>query len=125
MKRFFLSLCLLVVLALAGCGGHNTSGTFDSKDHAAVTNSLDNDDAWLEEAYEAQLVPDPLEGWNRAMFVFNDGMITYVARPVNTAYTTVTPEFFRKGIGNFFNNLLFPVRFVNNLLQGKGQQADC
>ncbi len=124
MKRplFMLTLCC-ALLFTTGCSSHQGIGAFDTTDKKATTASLDEDDELLDKAYSEQLVPDPLEGWNRAVFVFNDGFVTYVARPVNTAYTTVMPAPFRSGIGNFFHNLLFPVRFVNNLLQGKGQAA--
>jgi len=123
MNRVFLLCLFILLLGLSGCASSHGVGAFDSNDHAAIASSLDDDDSYLDEAYATQLIPDPLEGWNRAMFVFNDGIITYVARPINTAYTTVTPEAFRSGFSNFFTNLLFPVRFVNNLLQGKGTAA--
>lgn len=121
MRRY--PLLFLFLLLFGGCAHHQGIGAFDSKDHASIADSLDQDDSYLDELYEKQLIPDPLEPWNRAMFVFNDGLITYVGRPLSTAYTTVTPASFREGVGNFFNNLLFPVRFVNNLLQGKGSRA--
>lgn len=123
MKHLILPLSLLLLLGLAGCSSHQGIGAFDSRNHESIAASLDNDDDFLDKAYQTQLVPDPLEAWNRAMFVFNDGIITYVARPVNTAYAAATPQFFRDGMGNFFTNLLFPVRFINNLLQGKGHAA--
>ena len=111
------------LLLMVGCSSHHGVGAFDPKDHVAITQSLDDDDAYLDEAYATQLLPDPLESWNRAMFVFNDGLITYLVRPVSKAYVAVTPDALRSGFGNFFTNLLFPVRFVNNLLQGKGHAA--
>ena len=122
-KHTSLLLCILFLLTLAGCSGRNSGGTDINSSHAATTSSLDDDDSYLDEAYESQLVADPLEGWNRAMFVVNDKLVTFVARPLSNAYTTVTPQFFREGTNNFFTNLLFPVRFVNNLLQGKGTAA--
>lgn len=88
---------------------------------AKITNSLDNDEDYLDNV--AQVVPDPLEGWNRAVHVFNDRLLDYVARPLYTGYSYVTPSFFRTGVKNFFHNLAFPVRFTNNLLQGKGRAA--
>lgn len=122
MKRL-LVLFGLLFFVLPGCAGHPGMGAFDGSDHKAITSSLDDDDAFLDEAHATQLVPDPLEGWNRAMFAFNDGIITYVARPVSDVWVAVTPDKAREGFGNFFNNLLFPVRFANNLLQGKGKAA--
>ncbi|CAK7011817.1 MAG: hypothetical protein DELT_02116 [Desulfovibrio sp.] len=123
MKHFISLACLLLLLALPGCATNQGMGAFDASDTQATANSLDDDDLFLDEAYATQLVPDPLEGFNRAMFVFNDGVITYVAKPVSKAWVAVTPDKAREGFGNFFNNLLFPVRFVNNLLQGKGEAA--
>jgi phospholipid-binding lipoprotein MlaA len=62
---------------------------------------------------------DPLEPFNRAMFTVNETVDKAVAKPVATAYKTVTPELVRIGIGNFFDNLLVPTSVVNSLLQGK------
>ena len=66
-----------------------------------------------------ETVPDPLEPLNRAFFEFNDTLYFRVLKPVATGYKTVVPEEARVCIRNFFHNLSFPVRFVNNLLQGK------
>ena len=124
MKKVLL-IMLILALGATGCASHQSRNELNAQNHDAVVSSLDNDDddTFLDEAYETQVIPDPFEGWNRAMFVFNDGLMTYAVRPLNTAYVTVTPEPFREGVGNFFTNLLFPVRFVNNLLQGKGHAA--
>jgi len=81
----------------------------------------DDDDDFLD--FVARIIPDPLEGWNRAMFSFNDAVIEHVARPVYRGYETITPSFMRTGIKNFYHNLTFPVRFTNNLLQGRGKAA--
>lgn len=81
----------------------------------------DDDENYLEAV--GQVIPDPIEGWNRAMFTFNDAVIEYVARPAYKGYVYVTPDFMRSGIKNFFHNAAFPVRFVNNLLQGRGKAA--
>jgi phospholipid-binding lipoprotein MlaA len=63
---------------------------------------------------------DPLEGYNRAMFGFNDKADKFVMKPVATAYHTVLPSFVQTGIGNFFGNLADVWTGVNNLLEGKG-----
>ncbi|MDL2216802.1 VacJ family lipoprotein [Desulfovibrio sp. OttesenSCG-928-M14] len=92
-----------------------------SAGQAATVRSLDDDEAYLDGV--GQVIPDPLEGWNRAMFTFNDAVIEYAARPLYKGYEYVTPEFFREGLSNFFYNASFPVRFVNNLLQGRPKAA--
>ena len=68
-------------------------------------------------------IADPLEPWNRFWFGFNDIFFMYVANPLYTVYDTIVPDDVQSGLSNFLNNLLFPVRFVNALLQGKVQLA--
>jgi phospholipid-binding lipoprotein MlaA len=62
---------------------------------------------------------DPLEGFNRAMFTFNDGLDQAVLKPAATVYQNVLPSFVQTGIGNFFGNIGDVWTAVNNLLQGK------
>ncbi len=78
---------------------------------------LDEFESEFEEA--KQEVSDPLEGYNRMMTGFNDKLIIWVLTPIATGYRTVVPDAPRQGVRNFFHNLLFPLRFVNNLLQFK------
>lgn len=66
---------------------------------------------------------DPLGGYNEFMTDFNDAMITYALNPVSEAYAYIIPEPIRIGISNAFHNIQFPIRFVNNLLQGKFQNV--
>ena len=68
-------------------------------------------------------IPDPLEKVNRVFFTFNDRLYFWFLKPVATDYGKVVPEKIRLGIRNFFSNILFPVRFVNCLLQAKGRNA--
>jgi phospholipid-binding lipoprotein MlaA len=67
----------------------------------------------------AQAISDPLEGWNRFWFGFNDVLYVWVLQPLHKAYVFVTPQELRTGLKNALTNALFPVRFVNSLLQGK------
>jgi phospholipid-binding lipoprotein MlaA len=62
---------------------------------------------------------DPLEGYNRAMFGFNEGVDNAIVKPVASGYKTVMPEFARTGVTNFFSNLRDVWIGVNNILQGK------
>ncbi|HSI08504.1 MAG: VacJ family lipoprotein [Rariglobus sp.] len=68
-------------------------------------------------------VSDPLEPFNRAMFSFNNGLYDYVLRPVSKGYVKVVPSPARTGLRNFFENLRFPIRFVNSALQAKFGRA--
>lgn len=64
-------------------------------------------------------IPDRLEGFNRAMFKFNDVVYRYTLRPFSKGYRKVVPSTARRGINSFFHNLAFPKRFLGNVLEGK------
>jgi phospholipid-binding lipoprotein MlaA len=75
-----------------------------------------------EEEYAKQPSGDPLEWLNRHIFTFNDFVYTAAIRPFTNTYTKIVPVPVRSGIGNFFDNLKFPIRFVNSALQLKGEK---
>lgn len=66
---------------------------------------------------------DPYEGYNRAMFKFNDTVDEYALKPAATAYRNVLPSFVQTGVNNFFSNLGDGWTTINDMLQGKGQQG--
>lgn len=66
---------------------------------------------------------DPWEGFNRAMFSFNDALDTYALKPVTQGYKAVMPDVAEKGVSNFFDNLSDVGTMINNLLQGKIDNA--
>jgi phospholipid-binding lipoprotein MlaA len=70
-------------------------------------------------AAQAQSAKDPLEGWNRAVFGFNEGLDAAVLKPVATGYKTVVPELVRNGVSNVFANIGDGWSAINQLLQGK------
>lgn len=72
---------------------------------------------------EEKDIIDPLSGYNSAMTSFNDAVIIYALNPVAEAYGYIIPQPLRIGISNFIKNINYPVRLVNNLLQGKLQNV--
>ncbi len=66
---------------------------------------------------------DPIEGFNRAMFAFNEGLDSMIVKPVATGYEAALPSPVRTGVTNFFGNIADLLIGVNNLLQGKGSEA--
>jgi phospholipid-binding lipoprotein MlaA len=68
---------------------------------------------------DKEAVPDPLEPVNRFFFQVNDKLYFTLLKPVAQGYKAVLPEPFRNGIGNAFNNIGYPGRFVNNVLQAR------
>lgn len=86
-------------------------------------NDMDFNDFDKEFASKQNEVFDPLNGYNRTMTKFNDVFYTEVLSPISKGYKYVVPTTVRNGIDNFFTNLMFPLRFVNNILQFKFQNA--
>lgn len=66
---------------------------------------------------------DPMEGFNRAMYRVHDGIDTVLLKPVATGYDAVLPNPVQTGVTNFFSNIGDLMISVNNLLQGKVNDA--
>jgi phospholipid-binding lipoprotein MlaA len=60
---------------------------------------------------------DPIEGFNRKMFWFNDKVDTYVLEPVAKGWNFVAPRRVQRSVSNFFDNIRFPIVTINDLLQ--------
>jgi phospholipid-binding lipoprotein MlaA len=66
---------------------------------------------------------DPIEGFNRVVFAFNDGLDSIALRPVAKLYDAALPKPVQRGISNFFGNLDDVFTGVNNVLQGKPSEG--
>jgi phospholipid-binding lipoprotein MlaA len=119
-----IAVLVFLMLLLSG-GGSNSfqSVNFQSQAWAAdeiseftVLDDMDEQEIGME-------ISDPLEPVNRLFFHFNDKLYFWALKPVARAYSAVLPQDFRICIRNAFHNLFFPVRFVNNVLQGKFKNA--
>jgi phospholipid-binding lipoprotein MlaA len=62
---------------------------------------------------------DPWQGYNRAIFSFNDAVDHWVLEPVAKGYDVVVPDPLERCFSNFFQNLRVPINSVNGFLQGK------
>jgi phospholipid-binding lipoprotein MlaA len=62
---------------------------------------------------------DPLISFNKPVYVFNDKLYRYIARPVTKIWASVFPSYFMTRIDKFADNMAFPVRFVSCVAQGK------
>jgi len=108
--KYIVSLLLAGSLLLSGCA---TSGkpadTSDPVD--AVEPDIPDPD------------PDPFEPFNRAMFRFNDDLDKKILIPIANGYQTHVPTTVRIGIFNFFSNVAEGRNILQNLLQGKFNNA--
>ncbi|MCD6585824.1 MAG: VacJ family lipoprotein [Desulfobacteraceae bacterium] len=66
---------------------------------------------------------DPLNGYNRFMTQFNDRVYFWFLKPLAQGYSAIVKEPARQAVGRFFDNLGYPSRVVNNLLQLKIKPA--
>ncbi len=66
---------------------------------------------------------DPWEGYNRAMFAFNDGADRYLLKPLAKGYRAITPDMVEPHVANVFSNVGEIGNIVNDGLQWKWQQA--
>lgn len=66
---------------------------------------------------------DPLEGWNRNVQSFNDGVDDYVMKPVAKGYDWIMPDFADQAVTNVFSNIDDIGVCANDALQGKFVQS--
>jgi len=92
--RLRLIACVVLVVFISGCA---TTGTRDER--------------------------DPLEGFNRSMYSFNQGIDKVLFDPVAKFYQAITPDFIEKGISNIFDNIDDISIIANDILQLKIGQA--
>jgi phospholipid-binding lipoprotein MlaA len=75
----------------------------------------------------APKVNDPFERINHTTFRLNDSLTVHAVKPLAHGYEHIVPHAVRTSLSNFFDNLDFPIRFGNDVLQGRfvrsGQEA--
>jgi phospholipid-binding lipoprotein MlaA len=138
MKHFYILLTILLFV-LQGCAtkkaipelNHQevkleTATSDTSQETTTDDKQTENNMEEFEEEFSEQEtndIIDPLSGYNRAMTSLNDTLMMYVFIPVSEAYAYILPQPLRLGLSNAVDNIQFPIRFENNLLQGKFQNS--
>ncbi|PSM51647.1 lipid asymmetry ABC transporter MlaABCDEF, lipoprotein MlaA [Campylobacter blaseri] len=77
----------------------------------------------FEDEFNKKTVFDPLGGYNRVMTNINDAFYDYLMYPIAVGYDYVMPDPIQGAFKDFFYNLLYPMRLINNILQGKFQNS--
>ncbi len=98
----------------------------DANEQPASQDEYDEYDEWMDdlEGDDSGLqIADPLEGYNRAIFAFNDFLYFKVFKPVARGYRFVFPKPVRVSVEKAFFNIGFPGRCVNDILQLKFKSA--
>ena len=83
----------------------------------------DDDEFELYGAGAATEVGDPIESFNRGIFCFNDCMDMCFLEPLADTWDFFMPDVAQRSLRRAFDNLRFPVVFLNDLLQGKPKAA--
>ncbi len=124
MMPYRMSVAVSLLLLLAGASPLLAA---EKGDEASVTANVQSAMEATEDVSAASgpngSAGDPWEGMNRKVFAFNEGLDHYLLEPVATGWDYAVPEVAQKSVGNFFDHLALPVRFANDLLQGKPWKA--
>lgn len=113
----FLLLLLTLVqpIAVLSAWAETSVSTPDSTSSATPNSS--EKESFAEEDTVPPEVDDPWEGFNRAMFSFNDTLDVYFLEPVARGYDAIMPDPVESSINNFFLNLRTPIYLVSDLFQ--------
>lgn len=111
------SLALLTLLSLSACQSRLPYG-----EDVAPTRQINTIQA-RQQGKTQFVVYDPAESMNKRLYKFNAKLDDYVLIPIVNGYKAVTPEFVRKGVGNFFANIGEVPSFTNSVLQAKPKKA--
>jgi phospholipid-binding lipoprotein MlaA len=104
-------LALALTIPAAGVRAQNTSSTNQTEQLAP--GQMPYFDA----------VNDPIEGFNRCSWAVNNWIFRGIIYPLSLGYNVIAPKPVRTKISNCGHNLTYPVRLVNNCLQGKWKGA--
>lgn len=79
--------------------------------------------AGLRQGRDLEEAPDPLEPFNRGMFIINGLIDQGVIKPLAMAYVWAVPEKGRDAVRNVTRNIAAPMTFANDLAQGEMKRA--
>jgi phospholipid-binding lipoprotein MlaA len=119
---FGVLICPTMAMEERAAAGPAIQDSTVADDSPTAENADRSDEDWLDE--EQVSLADPLEPLNRVFFHFNDRLYFWVLKPTATLYSHLLAKNIRICIRNVFANLLAPARVVNNVLQGKMENAN-
>lgn len=134
-RLLVLSLLSVVITLGSGCAGKSGTvkpqGTTDTKAEANQKPAPSPAEAHADEPLDpfakagegAGEEYDPWEPVNSNIFEFNLKLDRYVLKPVAKGYNFIMPDLAQVGVSNFFYNIRFGPRFLNNIFQGKMKGA--
>lgn len=108
---------MVLLLGISPCVRPAAVFAQDTAEFSEFEDELDIEEGAAKEVF------DPLIGYNRFMFRFNDKVWFWVWKPMSKGYSLVVPEPVRVSLNRVFYNFYTPVRFGNSLFQLKFERA--
>jgi len=119
MKINYLILSFVILSIFTNCSANETEQQTPSQIVQIQDTQEEEFDDFEDEYQEDETSSNPFESYNIVMTDFNDGIYTYVYNPLVIGYKKIVPNSKGNLIKNAFQNLMFPIRFVNNIFQLK------
>jgi len=107
LRRIHSTALPLLAVLLASCGGNIEPPPQTTARPAHLPTFLD----------------DPAEPVNRGIWAVNRAILETLVHPTSRAYRAIIPARARDSIGNAGTNILYPGRLINEVLQGRWQDA--
>ena len=126
MKILNFVLLLFIISISSGCSVNKLEPKNSFNENQTEISANSEEDDFLDEfadEMEVKEIYDPLKGYNRFMTSANDSLYIYILKPISNGYKTVVHKEIRVSVKNFFKNIAYPIRVINNLLQGKFSNA--
>jgi phospholipid-binding lipoprotein MlaA len=115
----FVLLCLPVVSVAADSAAPAAA---EGQARAKAADADDYEDEYEDDAQKVT-VADPIQPFNQDMYLLNDFLMLNVLEPAAQVEKKIIPWEFRTIFRNLLQNIRFPVRFVNALLQAKWEKS--
>lgn len=134
MKQYISYLGYIAAVCISGCADQSEPQTLYIQPHDVLAPSQKNaSGVATPSAQKAQETPalvrdkdviwDPLEPWNRAVFTFNQGVEHVFWEPVLTVYRYLIPPFAQNAVHNVLEHVKGPLSIVSSALQGDGDKT--
>lgn len=116
-RLLFLISCLVLLFSFSAIFVVSLASAQDTEGTKADI-SEDEDIFEIEDEEEVE-IKDSFQSYNRFMFKCNDKFYNYILNPISKIYSLFLPKSVQKNIDNVFENAKMPIRFLNNVFQGK------
>ena len=129
MNHYRKYLVYVAALYLGGCADQESDlqvhaqgsiGSAGEKSRPVQNNSTKN--AKPKVVREKDVIWDPLEPWNRAVFTFNQGVEHVFWDPILTVYRYLVPPLVQNGVHNVLEHVKEPLSIVSSVFQGDGDK---